>query len=252
MLPILFALTHTLTCTDTAIPPVPSFEAMQLTAIQRCIEPAYFSYAKNFYTPLTEHFTLGAPVEDQPCRWQGVECDGDRIVTIKVDNRDGNRTVMNIRWLPATTKFVSLRSVDMYNGWTAVALPRDLRFLSLSQCFFSQDGLVPAVVNLRDLPSKMEELHLYDGWFGGPVVLKNLPRTMRVLRIAHDYFEDGIFVDFGELPRSIEYVSFDSLQRKKLRIRAMGAVRSDSRVHGRDNFGDWLALTKHPEMRFDD
>ena len=236
-------------CADVPTPANLSIEEAQRKILVRFLEVAYKSYVPGRYQSLFPYLCDESTDENKPCTWKGISCDDAHAITsLRFEPLESVQALVNMRWLPPTVRDVSIHWAALYQGWSAAALPRDLRFLWLRHnVLFS--AVVPPDVNLRALPTKMEELHIFDSWIGGPIAIDGLPQSMRVLRIAQHKFYAKPYVHFETLPSSLEYMSFHSIDGAKVRICGMGSLQKDCRVNTQDIFADSLLLSKYSILK---
>ena len=140
--------------------------------------------------------------------------------------------------MPPTAMFVCLRDTHVINGWTTERLPRGLRYLELRGLEIHRTTLRDRKIDLRRLPTKMQELFVIGGWYSGQVCLENLPQSMRITRLANAVITEA-FIAHERLPVGIEGVSITrnlgaNERAAPVRLRPIGGVRKDARVvnHG--------------------
>ena len=190
----------------------------------------------------------GAPKNTDPCSWRGVTCtDGvaHRFVfantsyttTTEHGYYTSKRTIWSVDmdWLPSTMHEVHLRDITLVDGWDAACLPRALRYLSLESCCLRRYLSLHRKVNLRRLPERMEVLLIESGWLRGQIILDNLPRAMRIIRIVHHSISN-VYVDSANLPETIEHVAVSGSHLTKLK--EISHAKTDSRVHVGKRFVD--------------
>ena len=171
---------------------------------------------------------------DDVCTWSGVECTDGFVTQLRVysnrlyvDSVRGDYP-LEIDWIPATTQFVHLDSIELLYQWQADMLPRDLRYLYLRLCYDSSaDQKKPNYhIDLRRLPSRMEELILIASIIGRVINLRELPATMRFVYINHHPSHiEAVYIDYDMLPKHIEnvhVVDFSGKDNMRKRIRKSG------------------------------
>ena len=183
------------------------------------------------------------------CMWQGVQCHNGVVESIHIDMPEESAAFVDMHWLPPDLKYLSLNQVSTVNGWTTPMLPREIRFLLLWHCPCVDDK-IKRFVDLNRLPSRMEELHLYNTPLHGKIQIFRLPDAMRVIDIGSAEIRKA-YVNFECLPPNFVSMSISKvyLHLDRLKIVGMGETQGDSRV---SNYikGDWRSrgVSQYQEM----
>ena len=188
---------------------------MQSHLMRLAMEPTH-QRSKGESDRLWFYFRLFEEKNDEPCTWRGVECEGGiartlifrRMYQPNMGVHCDQVWIVDMRWLPSTVREMSFYSIDLFDGWQACALPRDLKFMYLSSCDSRRNQSTPKghQIDFRKLPQRMEELIIYDGWWAGPLVISALPATMQICFVLNDSIKRA-FVDNAQLPESFELFS---------------------------------------------
>ena len=218
---------------------------LQLLAMIRFADPTILApkdVQENYNRILNINFLLqyGAKTYNDCCAWRGVGCADGVIVSIHLDHsgRGGGKiTAIHMSWMPPTVRYAWIGYLHTFHGWKTSRLPREMRYLSLTHV-----DRVPILkgreleVDLRMLPSQMEELYVVGGWYNGAVYVDNLPQSMRIIQITNPAVNEA-FVNFAALPLGFQGMCLsntlsDAAQKKTEmpRIRGTGRIRSDRRV----------------------
>ena len=165
------------------------------------------------------------------CKWNGVVCENDRMVRMKVNLFQRDPAVVDIDWLQRSIQWLRFNQVTLKNGWVAETLPRDLRFFYMNSYRQSTiDGEVPRDMHFQCLPPNMVEMFSLNSPVHGIVCIDNLPSTMRILLISAHSVEEA-WVSYESLPESMELLTLHcSKLKKRMRIRALGNVKADDRL----------------------
>ena len=177
-----------------------------------------------------------------PCTWFGVECKFSQIIAFfmtsvgKGDAAGRWRLIWKVRmdWLPPTLRAVHLINVHMRNGWASEKLPRELRYLALRNC--AMYGGVSYEVDLRRLPSAMEELHVIGGWYSGEVCIDALPKSMQwLILLMTGSSVSTAYVDSRSLPDSLVQAVV-LVNSETIKIREISKRKPDARVTAKEAF----------------
>ena len=171
------------------------------------------------------------------CTWRGVQCTDGLVTHLHIAHQVSMYSMraawtLQMDWLPSTARFVHLGSIKFPIGWHPDRLPRDLRYLYMYFCFNSsldaQQG-TKYDIDLRRLPSRMEELIVVSSIIGRVIDLRRLPDTMRFVFIKHHPRHiDSVYIDYHLLPETLEHVhvvDFSGKGSMKRRIRQSGQPR---------------------------
>ena len=189
---------------------------------------------------LLDHFTYMVQEEDNVCAWNGISCTGGLVTSIHAEFPGGDpgshilRWAILMEWIPPTLNSIHFDRICLIHGWAAEKLPRDLRYMFLSNC--DSAGTASGVVaDFRKLPLQMEEMIVITSWFNGKLDLSALPKNMTLLYIRTDPSNlDTVYVDYGLLPRALQNLHItDKHQAKRIQVRRTGHTRADSRVKTR-------------------
>ena len=161
-------------------------------------------FRNHYFTPFTRD-------DNDVCNFRGVRCSEGVMERFMLKNRRheyrfNELHCIQTQWLPSTLQFVYMDAITLLNGWQSQNLPRELRFFHVS--FISvRTWTDVGSIDLRKLPSKIEELHSFFGWYCGKIVLTNLPSTLRTLQIFHAETR-AVYYDAMRIPIGLEYMRF--------------------------------------------
>ena len=117
-------------------------------------------------------------------------------------------------------------------------LPRQMRFFRLWDCRVGADGLQTQPLDLRKLPSLMEELHLFRTALQGKICIGRLPETMRIvdigdqnIRTAAVYFE-GLPKNLFSMLRYLDKKNIDTIAVKAIPNDGIGLAINDRLIRG--------------------
>ena len=162
------------------------------------------------------------------CDWNGIQCTNGHVTSVFLSMRAVHCSV-SMEWLPATVASVHFtEGVWLYRGWKPRNLPKRMRYLYMHSCscITMQNEL-----DLRYLPSQMEELFLLSCLSYRTVHIDYLPMTMRIVCITSR--GDLIaFVSFESLPEELRIMRITHYgPEPKVRVEGTGQRKSDVRVH---------------------
>ena len=147
-----------------------------------------------------------------------------------IDHPQRKSAVAHMDWIPPTVRAFSMHSTMTYGGYSAAALPRDLRFFFLKTC---GDSLfrtpLPRTIDFRAIPPKLEEFFSVNSCRRGPVFLDNLPRSLRIFYLKRIFMKE-VFIAFETLPLGLEMMRITFRKEKPVRIIPTGGMRKDARV----------------------
>ena len=176
---------------------------------------------------------------DDLCSWPFVQC-AEGCMTALCSIRQKFRYIM--KWMPSTVQHIHIYE-EYAEPIKTRALPRDLRYLYSH----SQTRGYPYALDLKQLPSKLEELIIRNHLITGIVILTHLPSTLRLIYITSALprttsTENNqilhVFVDSGSLTKSFSAAYFMNppacgLQFGRISIKHLGHGKLDKRVHRR-------------------
>ena len=137
---------------------------------------------------LTEALTNGAADAPSVCGWRGIGCQDARVTSLVFSSLRYNPWEISLRWLPPTIRFLHLTGVQLFDRLEADRLPRDLRYICLTQCPCRlSESLDFQTFDFRRLPQNMEELILMNSWMAGTLLLDELPSSVRIIQIFSNY-----------------------------------------------------------------
>ena len=143
---------------------------------------------------------------EDPCSWKReIKCTENVLTDLFPRSEYINlQMVVSLELLPPTIQFIHMDLIFITKVIEADKLPRDLRYLSLHNCFPND---TKGNVDFQRLPSKMEELIIScpGTVMAGRILCFNaLPRTMRLVFIKQqEILIDKILVDYDGLPASL-------------------------------------------------
>ena len=161
------------------------------------------------------------------CTWQGIECTDGLTTSLCAQYLDFAYDV-NIKmcWLPPTLEFIHLNLVDCFQESPLIHLPRELKYLYWKDLtVLPYNAYAKASIVCARLPAKMEELILNGSTTVGKICLYDMPQTMRYVYIEQSLITDAIFVNYTDLPASIEEMwvtSSYNCHKLKRKVRAIG------------------------------
>ena len=222
----------------------------QKTCMRHFMDPAIGLKAAKF-TSLVELFITNQV--ENVCEWRGVGCTEGLITSLfvreLVDSR-GQHHLADIRWLPPTTRLLSLKYIHLLEGWTIAGLPRELRMIHLEVCpTHLITRLMDDQIRLADLPPRIEEVFFVQQSSDGlaRVHLDNLPKTLRRLYISGMRVQ-SVYVAFEGLPSGLEQMCFVSTLQKKVKFRGTGAKQADARVKNKDMWVEMKRASHYHEF----
>ena len=231
-------------------PEVENIQRMQRRVLDAFMEPP--SYVR-IWQPLLSFFTCDSPEEfaDDVCLWRGFECDGDTIRAIAIHFTDRWNTeiyIVNLEWVPPTTRVFSIKSISILANWHMESLPRDIRLFHLQDCRTYYDGKDdPKQLNFRALPPKIEEFYImgYHCKRMRVLIIDNVPDTLRWLQLTNSYLHK-VYVAFDDLPQSVRRMCFRSQSAMTVKIRGIGGSVCDMRALNADS---WLLMKNSSSYR---
>ena len=157
------------------------------------------------------------------CTWQGMECTDGFATSLCVQYLNFTYDVrIQVYWLPPTLEFIHLKCIAPFEESPLIHLPRELKYLYWKEYYASATCIVCA-----RLPAKMEELIIDGSTSARKICLYDMPQTMRYVYIEQSpVFTDTIFVNYTNLPASIEEMRVTSLyncHKLKRKVRAIGS-----------------------------
>ena len=139
---------------------------------------------------------------DDECQWRGVECVEGTITSFVTGGNLIDHLRIRMQLFPSTLRAIYLRQVNLFHGWSAQTLPRDLRFL-----YMSITSAHERFSDLRKLPGKLEEIHCMQpmGYWHGQIDLRSLPPSLRILQIMA-VIKGPIIANDSAFPENIKRV----------------------------------------------
>ena len=204
----------------------------QYTMMIRCTAPegcTFGAYMDNLWGYFRSN---GIPNKDV-CTWRGLECTDGAITSILLALTERLHTsnslwLIDPDWLPSTAQFVHLVNVRLVKEWMAQRLPRDLRYLHISNLLHYASA-VHRGIKLWNLPQKMEEMHFHGGWSSGTLFIAALPQTMRLCFIHCMYIKKVVVVN-ADIPDSLEMFVVKGRQLSTCRMESHDETVVDPRV----------------------
>ena len=194
-----------------------------------------------FYA-MTEHIR-----QDDCCTWAGMECtDGILTTFCLMWNHKRIRFFAQIHFLPPTIQYLHIKAARM-DRLALRELPRDLlcAFIESAQVV----GRLPSeagVINLADLPEKLEEGYIYvrpQLW--GTVSLLHVPQTLRYFFLSNSKSIKSVVVRNAGIPDGLEKLNVHRSDAKKPAIHCVDAENPDKRVKA-------MRLTSTPDIEWSD
>ena len=222
-------------------PQVANIQKMQRSLLDAFMGTPSCEY-KNWESLLL-FFTCDCPevFADDVCLWRGVECDGGfiRAIAILFTGRWNTEIyIVNLHWVPPTTRVFSIKSVSILANWHMESLPRDLRLFSLHDCRTYHDGEDdPKQLNFRVLPPKIEEFYIMGHHCKRMrvLIIDNVPDTLRWLQLTNSYLHK-VYVACDDLPESVRRMCFRSQSAMTVKIRGIGGSVCDMRALNADSW----------------
>ena len=135
------------------------------------------------------------------CSYRNIRCEGEAVIALVFPCVNTIICRIQLQWLPGTTKvaylsgaYISELNMDM--------LPRDLRFICLTDCSTHK---ILVNVNLGRLPKNIEELHLFYGFRVGPISIAQVPESLMILQIIQSNI-DSVQIDCSSLPDNLNHI----------------------------------------------
>ena len=233
------------TADETPFTPVSTTAELQRHAMYLSIK-SNFDKHNDPKSAFEKYIFHNAETDANECTWRGVHCD-DAIVTRFVfsatsGNGCGFNWELELSWLPSSLEYTRLSEVVPLSQWAPERLPRALRYLYFWGIPNAQS--VSQICSLRSLPNGIEEMHLINSWPGGPVVLIDLPASMRFCSILQWNLR-SVYVDNASLSDSLEILNLHVEARAKV-IR-VGEAQWDPRVNRLGDGVDFFTLIERSE-----
>ena len=195
-------------CADTSQEiPETSIKHYQTAMMLRCISNN-FQVSEAHRDRMWNYLCTGRPNSPDPCEWRGVTCTNNEITSLVFTSTNGVRSPLDspwsidMDWLPTTLQYAHLCALRFLNGWLARRLPRKMVYF-YSSCSLANDVVTDRQIHFRHLPAKMEEMHIYGGWFAGTILIAGLPNTMRVCVLCSRYIRRA-YVENQSLPSTLK------------------------------------------------
>ena len=190
-----------------------TFAAMQLQSMYHFIAPTDYTSRKALQAHAGHPFLFylrssKRALPDDPCTWRCCKCTNGALTWFRSLGMDSNilqtHVSAQLHWLVPTVRAVSLQGIALRGGWSGQTLPRDMRFLLLLSCDWcnSAGNTIHQELSLRNLPSKMEELHVRSIFCTGKVSIPDLPSTMHMLVLIGNI--EHAFVHADGLPSGLQ------------------------------------------------
>ena len=227
---------------------------MQRTCLNEFIAPADYPQFKTKFHSMRYYFDVKHE-KDNVCLWRGVRCEGSIVRGIAVDKaaHPGKLdSIIQINWLAPSLHHVVIREMCVLDNWEIENIPREARLFALICCRTRNWAkLIHKEMNFNALPSKIEEfyVYMYRSFWIRNIVITNVPTSLRKLHITNYNFQSAK-VEIESLPKGLVAMSFGpsySHERKGMKVRAIGKVRSDPRVSIECEWAAMIKDTKYEE-----
>ena len=142
--------------------------------------------------------------ENDPCTWTGVECHNSVVrvflmTAVTSKSRGLNKWYLRMCWLPGSIRELHLASICFSREFRADWLPRELRYLNISDCRVMGED-----IDFSRLPQNLEYLSINEKEnIFGPVDIISLPLTMKFIRLIGRTM-GKCRIDSGCLPEGLE------------------------------------------------
>ena len=170
------------------------------------------------------------------CAWSGIFCADGTVQTIVWSGTEVIEAI-RIEWIPHSAQKLHFSFIFVGKAREARSLPREIRYLFLDRCNTLRGAL--RHVELRGLPSKMEEVHIKGCGLTGTVFLTELPESMRSISIR-DIGLEAVYVANNSLPEGLKAIHVAGTYGEDI-LKCVDAPKADSRVKS----VAWLAESKY-------
>ena len=174
-------------------------------------------HSGNDSTLIENYFGFTSGNKYDVCVWSGIQCIGNNVIAFALTRTEKLHPILNIEWLPPSLQKVHLWMIIIPSGFTVETLPRALRYLYLMECSLITRGYTPQSIDLNKLPQKLEEFHLYKGWFSGKIYISTLPVTMCILQLIHSSIR-SVHIDARAFSHDIKYINLSNASSRAPKI----------------------------------
>ena len=167
------------------------------------------------------------PDIEDVCSWSAIQCIDSNVISIYICATTADFGT-RMEWMPPTVRHVHFFGAILLHGWSTENLSRELLYLYLYGCHLNGSAEVGHAVDLRRLPSQMEELILINGWYNGLIRLDALPRALSFLFISSAVASNfPIEVNYALFPANLERVYItSSVASRGVSIRVSGSTKT--------------------------
>ena len=171
------------------------------------VDKAHEEFLRMYFLENDAHF-------DNICCWRGVQCTNGVVTAFTIVSGFTRSWLVDTDCFPSTMQYVHLKKVSLIDEWLPRRLPRALVY------FFTDSKLASGIesrrkIDVRQLPQKMEELHIHNGWFAGKVQIFDLPPSMRFSHIRNTALHRA-YIDTQRLPSTLKHLNIVNVARNNV------------------------------------